>query len=125
MPRLPELLHARFLAPRHAGTLDDPSAQGEGANAACGDHLRLQLRVAAGRIEAARFQARGCSAALACADVLAEHLQGLAPEEAARLDVGALVRSLGGLAPAQSHAIRVAQRALDGALADLRARCHP
>ena len=38
--------------PRHRGTLENPDITYEDANPLCGDHLRMDLRVKDGRVEA-------------------------------------------------------------------------
>jgi NifU-like protein involved in Fe-S cluster formation len=120
MSRLPAALEHFFRQPRHAGALADPSTRGEGRNAACGDHLVLELRVVAGRIERAGYQARGCSGVIAVADLLCEHLSGLEPAAALAFDLSAAVERAGGLPPTRRHALQVCRRALEQAVASIR-----
>ena len=125
MSALPEPLMEHLRAPRNCGELPGASAVGRAANQACGDELLLALRVEEGRVAQARFQARGCSATLACASLATEALAGLDLAAAAALDLGRLVREAGGLPPTRRHAVELCARALHAALGDHRARCHP
>ena len=57
--------------PRNAGELPNANAIAEETNPVCGDRLSLSLRLANGRIEAARFLAYGCPPTLVCGSALA------------------------------------------------------
>jgi nitrogen fixation NifU-like protein len=105
-----------FQNPRNAGELADADATGEMENPACGDVLRLTLKISAGRITAARFKAKGCVAAIACGSALTELIIGKTPINARNLrreDVSAV---LGGLPQASTHAAQLALDALCAAL---------
>jgi nitrogen fixation protein NifU and related proteins len=67
---------------RNQGALEKPDAAGEGINPLCGDKLRMQLRLADGRISAVRFQAEACMISIAAASILSELLPGMSVEEA-------------------------------------------
>lgn len=103
---------------------DAPAGSHSGAagGAPCGDLVRISLRLADGRIEAARFDAEGCSATIAAGAALAEELEGLAALEAARLGPDDVAGLLGGLSPQGRHAAELAadalHRALTAAIAD-------
>ncbi|HEX8285950.1 MAG TPA: iron-sulfur cluster assembly scaffold protein [Pyrinomonadaceae bacterium] len=102
--------------PRNAGTLPDADAEAEQSNPVCGDRLRLALRLRGGRVEAARFLAYGCPPTLACGSALAEMLEGLTPEEAARITREQIARAVGGLPPRKNHAAALALETLHAAL---------
>lgn len=102
--------------PRHAGELQDANASAECTNPVCGDRLRLTLRLRAGRIEAARFLAYGCAPTLACGSALAEMLEGMSLDEAARLTRQHLVQALDGLPARKGHAAALAIETLRAAL---------
>jgi NifU-like protein involved in Fe-S cluster formation len=105
--------------PRNAGELADADAVSEQTNPACGDRLRLSLRVRAGRIEAARFLAYGCAPTLACGSALAELLEGLTPEEAAHVTRADIAQAAGGLPARKQHAAALAVETLRAALLNL------
>src|SRR5262245_44323150 len=80
--------------PRNAGELTDANAIAEETNPACGDRLRLALKINNGRIEAARFLAYGCPPTLACGSALAELIEGTTVKEASELTRDAIVKAV-------------------------------
>jgi NifU-like protein involved in Fe-S cluster formation len=102
--------------PRNAGTLADADAEAEQSNPVCGDRLRLSLRLRSGRIEAARFLAYGCPPTLACGSALAEMLEGMTVEEAARITRAQIAEAAGGLPTRKTHAAALAVETLHAAL---------
>ena len=102
--------------PRNAGEVEDADAAAEQSNPVCGDRLKLSLRIRGGRIEAARFLAYGCPPTLACGSALAEMLEGLTVEEAARLTRQDVARAVGGLPARKQHAAALAVETLSAAL---------
>lgn len=89
MSALSQLYQAAILeqsrSTRHRGVLDPADADQEGINPSCGDELRLTLRVADGRIEAARFEGQGCAISQASAALMAKAIEGCSLEEASAL----------------------------------------
>ena len=111
----PQLLD-HFEHPRNPGVIEDASASAQLQNPACGDVLRLTLKLAEGRIAAIRFQARGCVASMACGSALTELVNGCTAAEARALSMDDLLRAVGGLPPASGHAARLALDTLAAAL---------
>ena len=74
-----------FQHPRNPGEVANPDASAQIENPACGDVLKLTLRVTEGRIEEIRFLAQGCVPAMACASLLTELVQGKTVVEARQL----------------------------------------
>ena len=109
-----------FERPRNSGTLEDANGIGYMTNPVCGDTLLLMLRIADGRVEAARWQSDGCVASVAASSLLSELIAGLALDQAAALTREALVEALGGLPASKLHASVLAADALHHALADYR-----
>ncbi|MFZ0308683.1 MAG: iron-sulfur cluster assembly scaffold protein [Candidatus Sulfotelmatobacter sp.] len=105
-----------FQNPRNAGELDDADATAEIENPACGDVLRLTLKVSAGRITRVRFMAKGCVAAIACASALTELVEGKTRKEALNLRREDVIASVGGLPQASTHAAQLALDVLSQAL---------
>lgn len=112
----PQLLD-HFQNPRNAGELSDTDATAEVENPACGDVLRLSVKVNAGRISAIRFKAKGCVASMACASALTELVAGQPLQQAAELTRERLTSSVGGLPPASTHAAQLALDTLAAVLA--------
>jgi nitrogen fixation NifU-like protein len=76
--------HSQF--PRHHGSLEKPSHQGQGENPFCGDRIKLQFAVnETGIIEQAAVESTGCAISTASASLLATHLHGLSLPQAEEL----------------------------------------
>jgi nitrogen fixation NifU-like protein len=110
----------QFEHPRNVGELDDPSATAQLENPACGDVMKLSLRVEADRIVEVRFRAKGCVPAIACGSALTELIAGRTIHEARALRRVQLVMKLGGLPSASLHASHLAIDTLAAALNKLK-----
>jgi nitrogen fixation NifU-like protein len=105
-----------FQHPRNAGEVANPDSSVQLENPACGDVLKLTLRVADGRIAEIRFLAQGCVPTMACASLLTELLKGRTITEARQLRREELVKVIGGLPEASVHASHLAMDALHAAI---------
>lgn len=117
----PQLLD-HFEHPRNAGEVSNPDVTVQIENPACGDILKLTLRIAHGRITEIRFRAKGCVPAMACGSLLTELVQGKTLDEASKLRREELVQAIGGLPEASGHASHLAMDALAAALGQLTPR---
>jgi nitrogen fixation protein NifU and related proteins len=108
-----------FENPRGVGDLPDATATVEVQNPACGDVMRLSLRVQDGRVVEARFRAQGCVPAIACGSRLVEMVSALDVEGAKAIRREDLVEGLGGLPEASQHASYLAMDALKAVLGKL------
>ena len=108
-----------FQNPRNAGEVPDADAIAEIENPACGDVLRLSLKIKSGRIAEIRFKAKGCVPSMACASALTELVVGQTPRESRALKRDTLVAAVGGLPQASTHAAQLALDALSAALSQL------
>jgi nitrogen fixation protein NifU and related proteins len=111
-----ENLKDHLARPRYVGEMKEANARAEQVNPVCGDRMSLFMRVREGRIEAASFLAYGCAPTLACGSALAEMLQGMKIEDAARIKREDLVEALGGLPNRKRHAAALAIETLRAAL---------
>ncbi len=102
----PQLLE-HFANPRNAGLLDSPTVQVRAENPVCGDILELSANVASGRIHEIRFQARGCTASMACGSATTVLLEGREVAELALIDPARIEAEVGGLETASKHAARL------------------
>ena len=105
-----------FQHPRNAGEVVNPDSSVQIDNPACGDVLKLTLRIVDNRIEEIRFLAQGCVPAMACASKLTELVQGRTVAEARQLRREELLKAIGGLPKASLHASHLAMDALNAAL---------
>jgi tRNA-specific 2-thiouridylase len=103
-------------APRGRGALTDAPHAGASGGAACGDLIRLAVRVERDRIAEAGFEASGCAAVQAAGSAVVELVEGAPLFEAARLDAARVSEALGGLSPGKRHAADLAADALHRAM---------
>ncbi len=95
----PDLLEHYLSDDSRRGPAREGWHSGAAGGAPCGDLVRISLSLDDGRIDAARFDAEGCSAAIAAASAVAEAVEGLAALDAARVGPGDVADALGGLSP--------------------------
>jgi len=107
--------------PRNVGTLDknDPNVgTGLVGAPACGDVMRLQLRIGDdGVIEDAKFKTFGCGSAIASSSLVTEWVKGKSVDEAAKITNSAIAQELS-LPPVKIHCSVLAEDAIKAAIAD-------
>jgi len=106
--------HLQF--PRGRGHVPPWSFSGSAGGAACGDLIRVDLRVEGDRVVDAGFEASGCGAAVASGSAAVALVHGAALLEAARIGASEVAAELGGLSPGKRHAAELAADALHVAL---------
>ncbi|TVR68452.1 MAG: iron-sulfur cluster assembly scaffold protein [Sphaerobacteraceae bacterium] len=62
--------------PSNFGTIDAPDITYEDTNPLCGDRIRIDLRIADGKIAEIKFSGRGCAISQASASILTELVDG-------------------------------------------------
>jgi nitrogen fixation NifU-like protein len=107
-----------FMNPKNVGDMDDADGVGEVGAAACGDIMKISLRIKDGRIEQARFKAFGCGSAIASSSMATELIKGRTIEEALQFKNQEVVDALGGLPPVKIHCSVLAEEAIKAALED-------
>ncbi len=109
--------------PRNVGKLDDEDTNvgtGMVGAPACGDVMRLQIKVDAnGVIEDAKFKTYGCGSAIASSSLLTEWVKGRSLEEATTIKNKDIADELG-LPPVKIHCSVLAEDAIKAAIADVK-----
>jgi nitrogen fixation NifU-like protein len=111
--------------PRNVGAFDkDDSAVGTGlvGAPACGDVMKLQIKVGAdGIIEDAKFKTFGCGSAIASSSLVTEWVKGKSLDEAASIRNTQIAQHLA-LPPVKIHCSVLAEDAIKAAIEDYRSK---
>jgi len=99
----PQLIE-HFQNPRNVGELPPPAITVEVSNPVCGDILRLSVLFHSGRVQAARYKVRGCTASIASGSALTELIQNRDPAGLAALSKEDVEAAVGGLSNESKHA---------------------
>lgn len=109
-----------YTNPRNVGELEDADGEGTVGNPACGDVMKLSIKIVDGRIVDAKFKTFGCGAAIATSSMVTELIKGKTIEEALTISNKTVADALGGLPKIKMHCSVLAEDALKAAIEDYR-----
>ncbi len=115
--------------PRNVGSFergDDTVGTGMVGAPACGDVMKLQIKVnpATGLIEDAKFKTYGCGSAIASSSLVTEWVKGKSLDEALEIRNTHIAQELA-LPPVKIHCSILAEDAIKAAVNDYRAKSGP
>ena len=106
--------------PRNVGSfsnIDDTIGTGMVGAPACGDVMRLQIKVEDGIIKDACFKTYGCGSAIASSSLVTEWVKGKTLDEARKITNSAIAEELA-LPPVKIHCSILAEDAIKAAIND-------
>ena len=102
--------------PRNVGKIDNADAIGEAGSLACGDSLKIYLKISNGIVNDEKIQTFGCGSAVASSSILTEMIIGKTVEEVKKITNKDIADQLGGLPPEKMHCSVMGYEALEDAL---------
>jgi nitrogen fixation NifU-like protein len=109
--------------PRNVGKFDIDDSVGTGmvGAPACGDVMRLQIKVEDGVITDARFKTYGCGSAIASSSLVTEWVKGKTLDQARKITNSRIAEELA-LPPVKIHCSILAEDAIKAAIDDYRSK---
>src|SRR6476646_6711318 len=110
--------------PRNVGSLDkNDESVGTGlvGAPACGDVMKLQIKVENGIIQDAKFKTFGCGSAIASSSLVTEWVKGMTVDQAMEVKNTKIAEELN-LPPVKIHCSVLAEDAIKAAIADYKAK---
>jgi NifU-like protein involved in Fe-S cluster formation len=107
----------RFLKPKFSGEIKNPSAVGVVGNAACGDIMKVFLKVDKNKkgeekIKYIKFKTMGCVAAIASSDAVCEIAKGKTLKDAKKITKKDIIKKVGNLPQIKHHCSILGEEAL-------------
>jgi nitrogen fixation NifU-like protein len=115
-----EMVMEHFTNPRNIGEMTETEADGYAllGDPACGDQLRLWIKVQDNIIVDIKFKCFGCPGAIATSSMLTELAKGKTIEQAKRLMDNDVITALGGIPEVKKHCSLMGVGALHHAIDD-------
>lgn len=110
--------------PRNVGAFkksDSDVGTGVVGAPACGDVMKLQIKVEDGVIKDAKFKTYGCGSAIASSSLVTEWVRGMSVDEALKIENRQIAEELA-LPPVKIHCSVLAEDAIKAAIADYKSK---
>jgi nitrogen fixation NifU-like protein len=107
-----------FSNPRNVGELEEADGSGTVGNPACGDIMKLTIKVEGDKISDVKFKTFGCGAAIATSSMVTELVKGKSLDDAENVSNQSVAEALDGLPPVKMHCSNLAADALHAAIED-------
>jgi len=110
--------------PRNVGKFEEAEDVGTGlvGAPACGDVMRLQIKVENGIITDAKFKTYGCGSAIASSSLVTEWVKGRSLDQASQITNSQIAEELA-LPPVKIHCSILAEDAIKAAIKDYESKC--
>lgn len=110
-----------FRNPHNQGRIRNADAVGQVGNSACGDIMKIYLKVGKNKkaeaiIKDIKFETLGCAAAISVSSALTDMAKGKTLAEAQKITKDQIVKNLGGLPPIKVHCSMLGVEALQQAI---------
>lgn len=107
-----------FFNPRNVGEIPDADGIGQYGDPACGDFLRVYIKVKDNRLVDVKFLIQGCPAAIATSSIMTELAIGKTIEEALKITDDDILEAIGVLPEEKTHCSNLGAGALHLAIKD-------
>ncbi len=105
-----------FKNPHNQGKIKNADAIGQVGNPACGDVMKIYLKIKDNAITNIKFETLGCAAAIAVSSALTDIVKGQTLEKALKVEKDEIVKNLGGLPQIKIHCSMLGIEALRQAI---------
>ena len=110
-----------FKNPRNAGEIENADGIGMVGNPACGDVMKMYIKVSGDRLTDIKHKTFGCGAAIACSSVATEMVKGKMLDEITTLSRDEVAAKLNGLPPEKMDCSNLAPDAIRAAIENYKA----
>ncbi|NTW72728.1 MAG: Fe-S cluster assembly scaffold protein NifU, partial [Eubacteriaceae bacterium] len=111
-----------FQNPKNVGEIENADGVGEVGSPACGDIMKMYLKIENDIIVDVKFKTFGCGAAVATSSKATEMILGKTLEEAEKLTNSMVIDELGGLPQEKVHCSVLAEQAIKSAILDYKSK---
>jgi nitrogen fixation NifU-like protein len=107
-----------FLEPKNMGEIKNPDGEGEVGSPACGDIMKLQIKVKDNKIKDIKFKTFGCAAAIASTSMITQMVKDKPIGYAEKLTMKKVAEKLKGLPQIKMHCSTMGIQTLKRAIKD-------